>query len=103
MTDLTKLEKMSHVLNLIGLPMLLLGLILGVIWAYIKIEDFHWYDAKVLGSFSVLAVYSMYFYKRVVRGMQGKAIALWNIGSFLFLLVNFFLFGSLSKFHFWYS
>lgn len=103
MTDLTKLEEMSHVLNLIGLPMLLLGLILGVIWAYIKIEHFHWYDAKVLGSFSVLAVYSMYFYKRVVQGMQGKAIALWNIGSFLFLLVNFFLFGSLSKFHFWYS
>ncbi|ANB60293.1 cytochrome C assembly family protein [Anoxybacteroides amylolyticum] len=103
MTDLTKLEEMSYVLNLIGLPMLLLGLILGVIWAYIKIEHFHWYDAKVLGSFSVLAVYSVYFYRRIVQGMHGKAMALWNIGSFLFLLVNFFLFGSLSKFHLWYS
>lgn len=103
MADLTKLEKMSYVLNLIGLPMLLLGLILGVIWAYIKIEHFHWYDAKVLGSFSVLLVYSVYFYKRVVQEMYGKALALWNIGSFLFLLVNFFLFGSLSKFHLWYS
>ncbi|WP_035098711.1 inner membrane protein YpjD [Anoxybacteroides tepidamans] len=103
MADLTKLEEMSHVLNLIGLPMLLLGIILGLIWAYIKIEHFHWYDAKVLGSFSVLAVYSLYFYKRIVQGIHGKAIALWNIGSFLFLLVNFFLFGSLSKFHLWYS
>jgi HemX protein len=103
MTDLTKLDYMSYVLNIIGLPMLLLGLILGVIWAYIKVEHFHWYDAKVLGSFSVLAVYSVYFYKRVVQDVQGKAIAMWNIGSFLFLLVNFFLFGSLSKFHFWYS
>ena len=103
MADLAKLDFMSYVLNLIGLPMLLLGLILGVIWAYIKVEHFHWYDAKVLGSFLVLAVYSIYFYKRVVQQVQGKTIALWNIGSFLFLLVNFFLFGSLSKFHFWYS
>lgn len=83
--------------------MLLLGLILGVIWAYIKLEHFHWYDVKVLGSFIVLVVYSIYFYKRVVQQVQGKTIALWNIGSFLFLLVNFLLFGSLSKFHFWYS
>jgi HemX protein len=103
MADLTKLDFMSYVLNLIGLPMLLLGLILGVIWAYIKVEDFHWYDVKVLGSFVVLAVYSIYFYKRIVQQVQGKMIALWNIGSFLFLLVNFFLLGSLSKFHFWYS
>ncbi|KYD15243.1 hypothetical protein B4119_3018 [Parageobacillus caldoxylosilyticus] len=103
MADLTKLDFMSYVLNLLGLPMLLLGLILGVIWAYIKVENFHWYDAKVLGSFLVLAVYSVYFYKRAVQQVQGKAIALWNIGSFLFLLVNFFLFGSLSRFHFWDS
>ncbi|MGZ0086591.1 cytochrome c biogenesis protein CcsA [Caldibacillus thermoamylovorans] len=103
MADLSRLDFWSYVLNLLGLPMLLLGLILGVIWAYIQIDHFHWYDAKVLGSFVVLLVYAIYFYKRVVRQMQGKTIALWNIGSFLFLLVNFFLFGSLSKFHFWYS
>ncbi|WP_044894613.1 cytochrome C assembly family protein [Bacillus alveayuensis] len=101
--DLAKLDHMSYVLNIIGMPMLLLGLILGVIWAYIKIEQFHWYDAKVLGSFAVLGIYSFYFYKRIVEEVQGKEIALLNIGSFLFLLINFFLFGSLSRFHFWYS
>ncbi|MBA2871640.1 HemX protein [Anoxybacillus calidus] len=101
--DLAKLDHMSYVLNIIGMPMLLLGLILGVIWAYIKIEHFHWYDAKVLGSFAVLGIYSFYFYKRIVKEFQGKEIALLNIGSFLFLLINFFLFGSLSRFHFWYS
>jgi HemX protein len=101
--DLAKLDHMSYVLNIIGMPMLLLGLILGVIWAYIKIEQFHWYDAKVLGSFAVLGIYSFYFYKRIVKEVQGKEIALLNIGSFLFLLINFFLFGSLSRFHFWYS
>lgn len=99
--DLSRLDFLSYLLNLIGVPILLLGLILGVMWAYIKIPNFHWYDIKVLGSFSVLAIYSIYLYRRVALKMQGKAIAFWNIASFLVLLINFFLFGSLSQFHFW--
>jgi HemX protein len=98
--DLAKLDDMSYILNGIGLPILLLGLLLGVVWAYMKVEHFSWYDAKVIGSFSVLAAYGFYFYKRIVQGVQGKEMAFWNIGSFLFLLVNFFLFGTLSQFHF---
>ncbi|MDF0726739.1 cytochrome c biogenesis protein CcsA [Cytobacillus sp. S13-E01] len=101
--DLTKLDHMSYVLNVIGVPMLLLALILGVLWAYITIPDFYLIDAKVLGSFTVLLVYSFYLYKRVVQQLQGKAIAIWNAGSFLVLLINYFLFGSLSRFHIWYS
>ncbi|MEI2388611.1 cytochrome c biogenesis protein [Priestia megaterium] len=101
--DLTKLDYMSYVLILIGVPLLLLSLILGIIWAYIKYVDFHWYDTKVLGSFLMLVAYSAYLYARLRRGIQGKAIAMWNIGLFLVLLINFFLFGSLSNFHFWGS
>jgi HemX protein len=101
--DLSKLDYMSYVLNVVGVPMLLLSLILGVIWAYIKIPNFHWYDAKVLGSFFVLTAYSVYLYIRVGKGLQGKAIATWNMALFLVLLINFFLFGSLSNFHIWYS
>lgn len=101
--DLSKLDYWSYLLNLIGVPILLLGLILGVMWAYIKIPNFHWYDMKVLGSFSVLVVYSLYLYRRVALKLQGSAMLFWNLGSFLVLLINFFLFGSLSRFHFWYS
>ncbi|MFC3883106.1 inner membrane protein YpjD [Bacillus songklensis] len=101
--DLSKLDYMSYVLNVVGVPMLLLSLMLGVIWAYIKIPNFHWYDAKVLGSFLVLFVYSIYLYVRVGKGLQGKVIATWNMALFLVLLINFFLFGSLSNFHIWYS
>ncbi|MEH7379765.1 cytochrome c biogenesis protein CcsA [Bacillus sp. JJ1533] len=101
--DLSKLDYMSYVLNLIGVPMLLLALILGVLWAFIKVENFYFYDTKVLGSFFVLGIYIVYLYKRVVQKLQGKTIAYWNIGAFLLLLVNFFLFGSLSNFHFWLS
>lgn len=101
--DLSKLDHMSYVLNVIGVPMLLLSLILGVIWAYIKVNHFQWYDAKVLGSFMVLITYGIYLYIRIVKELQGKSVALLNIASFLVLLINFFLFGSLSRFHFWDS
>ncbi|WP_439116655.1 cytochrome C assembly family protein [Metabacillus litoralis] len=101
--DLSKLDHMSYVLNVIGVPMLLLSLILGIIWAYIKVVNFHWYDAKILGSFTVLLTYSAYLYIRIVRELQGKSVALMNIAAFLVLLINFFLFGSLSRFHIWNS
>ncbi|MFV2046660.1 MULTISPECIES: cytochrome C assembly family protein [Metabacillus] len=101
--DLSKLDHMSYVLNVIGVPMLLLSLILGVIWAYIKVAHFQWYDAKVLGSFMVLVTYGIYLYIRIVKELQGRSVALLNIASFLVLLINFFLFGSLSRFHFWDS
>ncbi|MCG1022162.1 inner membrane protein YpjD [Sutcliffiella horikoshii] len=99
--DLAKLDHMSYVLNVIGVPMLLLSLILGSIWASVKLSEFQWYDMKVIGSFIVIAAYSYYFYQRLAKGISGKAIANWNIAAFLVVLINFFLFGRLSNFHFW--
>lgn len=102
-SDLTKLEQLSYILNGIGVPMLLLSLVLGLQWAWIKLPDMAWYDAKIIGSFVVLAGYSTYLYLRVARGMHGKSLALLNAASFLIVLINFFLFGQLSSFHFWYE
>jgi HemX protein len=102
-SDLSRLDYWSYILNVIGVPMLLLSLILGLQWAWIKVPDLAWYDAKLLGSFIVLAVYSIYLYLRVGKEMYGKALALLNIASFLIVLINFFLSGKLSSFHFWYQ
>ncbi|KOO46943.1 cytochrome C assembly family protein [Priestia koreensis] len=101
--DLSKLDSLSFVLNVIGIPLLLLSLLLGLIWANIKIPDFYWYDTKVIGSFLVLIFYSVYMYVRVKKEIYGKSIAIWNVALFLLVLINFFLFGSLSNFHFWDS
>ncbi|NRG43248.1 cytochrome c biogenesis protein [Bacillus sp. CRN 9] len=101
--DLSKLEHMSYVLNIIGVPMLVISLILGIQWAYIKLPAMIWLDSKVLGSILVLTLYSIYLYLKVGRGMSGKSLALWNVASFLVVMINFFLFGKLSSFHFWYK
>lgn len=102
-TDLSKLEHMSYVLNVIGVPMLMLAVILGIQWAYLKIPEMFWLDAKVIGSFGVLIAYSIYLYLRVSKELYGRSLALWNIASFLIVLINFFLIGNLSSFHFWYT
>ncbi|MGG3573803.1 cytochrome c biogenesis protein [Bacillus gobiensis] len=100
--DLTKLDHMSYVMNIIGVPVLLLSLILGVIWAYVSLETLYWFDPKVLGSLVMLLLYSYYLYIRLVKELQGKVVALWNAASFLVLMINYFLLGSLSQFH-WFS
>ena len=101
LADLSSLEKMSFLFNVIGVPMLMISLILGIQKAFLKVPDLNWYDAKVVGSFIVLAVYSIHLYLKVGKGLSGKNLALWNIASFLIVLINFFLFGKLSNFHIW--
>ncbi|MDP4163568.1 MAG: cytochrome c biogenesis protein CcsA [Bacillota bacterium] len=103
LADLKKLENLSYILAVIGVPMLMLSLILGMQWALLKVPGMSWYDSKVVGSFIVLTAYSIYLYLPIGRNLTGKSLALWNIGSFLIVLINFFLIGQLSSFHFWYS
>ncbi|WP_160722027.1 cytochrome C assembly family protein [Bacillus sp. USDA818B3_A] len=103
LADLGQLEKLSYIFAVTGVPMLLLALILGLQWAFIKVPGMAWYDMKIIGSFLLLTVYSVYLYLRIVKNLSGKKLAIWNTGSFLIVLINFFLFGRLSSFHLWYS
>ena len=98
--DLAKLEQISYLLSVFGVPLLLIGLILGVQWAIIQSPDFLWYDPKIISSFIVLLVYSIFLYLRVSRKLRGKNIALLNIASFFIMLINFFLVGNFSTFHY---
>ena len=99
--DLSRLEQMSYIMNVIGTPMLLIGLILGTQWAYLKIPDILWFDPKILGSIFTLAAYCLILYMRIRKGISGKTLALWNVAAFLTVLINFFLTGSISSFHIW--
>ncbi|WP_459499257.1 cytochrome c biogenesis protein [Bacillus sp. C1] len=100
--NLPKLEAMSYGLNLFSVPFFLLAILLGCIWGYTKLDNFHWYDTKVIGSFVVLFVYCIGLYLRGSDILRGKKIVNWNIGAFLVMLINIFLLSSLSNFHFWY-
>ncbi|WP_066257967.1 cytochrome C assembly family protein [Neobacillus drentensis] len=103
LADLDKLEKSSYILAVIGVPMLLLSLILGLQWAFLKVPGMPWYDMKIIGSFLLLTAYSILLYLRIVKNLSGRKLAIWNSASFLIVLINFFLFGKLSSFHLWYA
>ncbi len=103
LADLDKLEKSSYICAVIGVPMLLLSLILGLQWAFLKVPGMPWYDMKIIGSFLLLMAYSIYLYLRIVKNLSGRKLAIWNTASFLIVLINFFLFGRLSSFHLWYA
>lgn len=100
--DLSKLERLSYVLNVIGVPILFISLVLGLQWAFIKVPNMTWFDPKVFGSFVMLCTYSIYLYLRLRKELFGRSLALWNMASFIIVLLNFFLLGKLSSFHVWY-
>lgn len=100
-SDLSKLEHMSYVLNVIGIPLIIIGIILGSRWAYLTIPHVFWFDAKVIGSVFVIIVYCVYLYLRISKGVTGKSLAMWNMAAFLIVLINFFLVGNFSTFHMW--
>ncbi|MDY0396891.1 cytochrome c biogenesis protein CcsA [Virgibacillus halophilus] len=98
--NLAQLDQLSFQAITIGVPMLLIGLLLGLAWAYDSGAVFYWFDLKTIGSIFVLFVYVFYLILRLVSGYYGKSLVIFNIAAFLILLVNFFLFSVLSNFHF---
>lgn len=99
---LSKLDSLSFIAISIAWPLLLIGLILGFIWAYHEFAFVPLYDAKVISSLLVLGVYSVYLYQRVVKYVRGYNMALLGIAGFLILLINYILSGQYSNFHIWY-
>lgn len=98
--DLRQMDALSFGAVTIGVPLLLIGIIMGLVWGHVSNDTFYWVDMKTLGSFFVLFAYIIYLVLRLVGRQQGKSIAIYNIAIFLILLINFFLFSLLSNFHF---
>lgn len=98
--DLKQLDMLSFRAVTLGVPLLLIAIILGLVWAKVANAEFYWFDLKTIGSILVLAVYILYLFLRIISGYQGKSISVYNTAAFLILLINFFLFNYLSNFHF---
>ncbi|MCF6092667.1 cytochrome c biogenesis protein [Microaerobacter geothermalis] len=100
--SLDQLELFSFRLNVIGIPILLLSLILGIIWATVKVPGPFWYDPKVLMSLIVLFAFGFSLYQRITSRWMGKKLALWNIVAFTTVLLNYLVSGLYSSFHLWF-
>ncbi|MDA3128986.1 inner membrane protein YpjD [Aliibacillus thermotolerans] len=100
--NLPRMEQLTFWMTVSGVPLLLVGLILGFVWAWIQFEMVPLIDAKIIGSLLVLLAYSIFLYTWIVKGKRGYDMMLWNVAGFLLVLVNYFLTRVLTDFHIWY-
>ncbi|GEN45820.1 cytochrome C assembly family protein [Alkalibacillus haloalkaliphilus] len=97
--NLEQLEKISFLLVVFATPILLISLVFGLLWAYTTDDLFYWLDAKTVGSFVVIGIYSIIIYIRVTKKLVGKSVARLNIIAFLVLFSNYLILSMLSNFH----
>ncbi|ARK31621.1 cytochrome C assembly family protein [Halalkalibacter krulwichiae] len=64
---LAKLDSLSFGAITVAWPFLLIGLILGFIWAHSQLTFVPILDTKVISSLVVLGIYAFYIYQRVVK------------------------------------
>ncbi len=100
--SLSKLDRFAYWSTMTGVPFLMIGLILGFVWAVHQLGIIPILDSKVLGSLLTLLIYISYLYERTVKKRRGYNMSLLNIAGFLMLLINYFLSGNFSSFHLWY-
>ncbi|MDQ0351173.1 HemX protein [Alkalibacillus filiformis] len=97
--NLEQLEKISFLLVVFATPILLISLVFGLLWAYTTDDLFYWLDAKTVGSFVVIGIYSIIIYIRVTKKLVGKSVARLYIIAFLVLFSNYLILSMLSNFH----
>ncbi len=98
--SLEKTEQLSYYFNLAGFPLLAVSLLLGIIWAHLRLAFNFWLDPKMITSFIVLFLYG-YFLILWHKGVQGEKLAWNNVLSFLMVCINVVATMFWSSFHRW--
>lgn len=104
-TRLPSLAQTSRWVNnstMVGVPLLLTSLLLGLEWALITLDGLQFLDVKIIGSFIITAIYFSLLLLNRSGKIVGTTYAWLHVYTFLLVVVNFFLGNRLSSFHFWY-
>lgn len=99
--SLDKIEGYTFHAVLIGIPLLLLSVMLGVTKVVLDRDIGLLADAKVVSSLVSLGVYASYMAQRLSGKQSGVILAFWNLAAFTFVIVNFAVFNLYSGFHRW--
>ncbi|RUL51071.1 MULTISPECIES: cytochrome c biogenesis protein CcsA [Lysinibacillus] len=87
---------------LVGIPMLFISLLLGLEWAFLKLEGLSILDFKIVSSFIITIIYLIILVLHRSGKLTGLNFAWAQIYTFLLVVINFFLGSKLSNFHLWY-
>ncbi|MFH5182211.1 cytochrome c biogenesis protein CcsA [Paenibacillus sp. TAB 01] len=99
--SLEKTDYYSFISVVIGAPLLLLGISLGLVWIALEGNMTLFFDPKVINSWFVLLAYIFYLVQRVILKTPGDKLALWNLAAFFIMGLNFVFANFYSSFHQW--
>lgn len=99
MPSLGDIKKWAQRFALIGTPLLLLSLVLGVVWVTLGREWALFADWKVLNTLLILAVYSFYIWQSFRGALVWTRLAIVNLIGFVAVICNFIFSNWLSGFH----
>lgn len=99
--SLEKTDRYAFVSVVIGLPLLVLALSLGLVWIALQGNAQLFFDPKVLNSWFVLLAYIFYLFQRLLMKTSGYKLAWWNFAAFLIMVLNFVVANYYSTFHQW--
>ena len=80
--SLEKIEHYTYLSVIVGAPLLLMALSLGVVWVVLEGDRNLLYDPKVINSFFVLAAYAFYLFQQHSMRISGNKLAAWNLAAF---------------------
>lgn len=85
---LEAMERLTSQLVLLGFPLFVLGMIIGIVWASIEGRS-AWSDPKVFFSILTGGVFAAYLHARFVRRWEAVALHWLIVAGFFCLLVTF--------------
>jgi HemX protein len=86
---------------LIGTPLLILSLVLGLVKVGLEGDSHYFLDPKVILTFFIMMAYVFYLFQRASGQQPGYKLALWNLAAFALVVLNYIGTNLLSRFHQW--
>lgn len=101
MPSLEKIDAYALRAAAAGVPLLLTGMLLGLVWIALGGDTALFFDPKVVNSGFVLLAYFFYLFQRTVMKLPGNKLALWNLAACAVMLINYAAANLYSSFHQW--
>jgi len=93
------LDELSYQMVVIGFLLLTLGIITGSVWAHTAWGSYWTWDPKETWSLITWLVYAAMLHARLMRGWQGKRLAMFSVTGFICVLITYFGVNYLSSLH----
>ncbi|MCL6626386.1 cytochrome c biogenesis protein CcsA [Alicyclobacillus shizuokensis] len=97
--SLEHLDQLTFIGVLVGFPLLLSAMVLGVVWGELRLGRVPVQDPKIIATIVLWFMYGVYLLLRVRRGWGGRRLAWYTVVCFWGVLANLVIVGSFSWWH----